>query len=404
MTLTTRIVATALLLTSIGRPLAADGVAEWIDRTVATGYRSNTAPPLAGRNLTLVAVAMFEALNSITPRYRSYRAQPAAPAGASADAAIAAAAHYLLVRMYPEQAGDLDAAFQTAVADVADAGSRARGVALGERIAAALWEECQSDGALAANTYRPMTAPGAYVPTALPAVPWWGSVRPFVLRAGNQFRPGAPYALSSAQWAADYNEVKRLGGKAGSARTAEQTEIARFWEYTGPGTYMPVALRVAEARRLDPLESARLFALAAMAASDALVAVFDAKYAFGFWRPITAIRNGDQDGNDATERDLAWEPLINTPMHPEYPCAHCITQTAVATVLSALGGDSVSFALTSPTAPGVTRRYARLSDYAAEVLNARVYDGVHYRTSGEVGAAMGRQIGTYVVEHALTAR
>jgi hypothetical protein len=210
--------------------------------------------------------------------------------------------------------------------------------------------------------------------------------------------------MSSVQWAADYNEVKRLGAKSGSARNAEQTQIANFWAFVGPGTYMPVARQVATARRLGPLESARLFAIAAMAAADALIAVFDAKYAFGFWRPITAIRNGDQDGNDATERDPAWEPLISTPLHPEYPCAHCITQTAVATALSALYGDSVSFALTSPSAPGVTRRYNRLSEYSAEVLNARVYDGVHYRTSGEVGSAMGRQIGTYVVEHALTAR
>lgn len=400
----TRIVVTAALLAGLAGPLAADGPGDWIERAVAVGYRAGGAPPLAGRNVAIVAVAMFESLNSITPRYRSYRALPVAPAGASGEAAVAAAARYLLVRMYPGQAAELDAAFQAAVAGVADSAARGRGVALGERIAAALWEECQSDGAQAANLYRPVTFPGAYVPTALPAVPWWGAVRPFVLRAGNQFRPAPPYALRDARWAADYNEVKRLGAKAGSARTAEQTEIARFWEYTGPGTYMPVAVQVAAARRLDQLESARVYALVAMAAADALIAVFDAKYAFAFWRPITAIRNGDQDGNDATERDATWEPLINTPMHPEYPCAHCITQTAVATVLGTLYGDTVSFALTSPTAPGVTRRYARLSDYTAEVIDARVYDGVHYRMSGEVGSAMGRQIGAYVVEHALTPR
>lgn len=404
MTLRKRIVLIAVVLVGLARPLAADGIGEWIDRAVTAGYRSAVAPPLAGRNVALVAVAMFDALNAITPRYRSYRVPPPAPTGASAELAAAAAAHYLLARMYPEQAPELDAALQAAQAAVADSAARARGVALGERIAAALWQECQSDGSDAANIYRPLTTAGAYVPTMLPVATSWGNVRPFVLQAGNQFRPAPPYALSSVQWAADYNEVKRLGAKSGSARNAEQTQIANFWAFVGPGTYMPVARQVATARRLGPLESARLFAIAAMAAADALIAVFDAKYAFGFWRPITAIRNGDQDGNDATERDPAWEPLISTPLHPEYPCAHCITQTAVATALSALYGDSVSFALTSPSAPGVTRRYNRLSEYSAEVLNARVYDGVHYRTSGEVGSAMGRQIGTYVVEHALTAR
>ena len=394
------VVATLTQASPVQRP---DVVDEWIDRAVASGYRAGGPPPLAGRNVAMVAVAMFEALNAVTPRFQPYRTQPAPRPGASAEAAAGAAAHWLLVRLYPQQAQDLDAVYQAELARLPEA-ARASGVELGERTAAALYEERQRDGSDAPVTYRPFTTAGSYVPTMLPAGSTWGAVRPFVLERGNQFRPAAPYALSSAQWAADYNEVRKLGAKAGSTRTAEQTEIARFWEYVGPGTYIPVARHVAAAKNLGPLEKARAYALAAMAGADALVAVFDAKYTYGFWRPVTAIRNGDQDGNDATERDAAWEPFISTPLHPEYPCAHCISQTAVATVLSALYGDSVPFALTSPTAPGVTRKYAKLSDYAAEVLNARVYDGVHYRTSGEVGAAMGRQIGVYIAEHALKPR
>lgn len=378
-----------------------DLVTAWIDKAATAGYGSATTPPMNGRNVALVAVAIFESLNSITPKYHPYRTAPSSSPGASPDAAITAAARYLLVRLYPDQAKDLDAAFQAAMAATADGGAWANGVAVGERVAAALLEERRTDGAAAANTYRPVTAAGTYVPTALPIVPAWGSVKPFAIKSGDQFRSAAPYELSSAAWATDYNEVKRLGAKTGSTRTAEQTEIARFWEFTGPGTYLPVARQVIAARKLDQLESARVYALVAMAASDALVAVFDAKYTFMFWRPITAIRNGDQDGNDATNRDEAWEPLISTPMHPEYPCAHCISQTAVASVLSTLYGDTVAFALTSPTAAGVTRRYTRLSDYAIEVLNARIYDGVHYRKSGEVGAAMGRAIAAYIVENTL---
>jgi hypothetical protein len=375
----------------------------WLDRTVALGYRAGIGPTVNARCVAIVALAMFDALNAIEPRFRAYRQQTRPAAGAAGDVAAAAAAHYILLRAYPDYARELDSAFQATLGAVPDGAPKAEGVRLGHDVAARLWTERAADGADAPNTYRPATTAGAYTPTVLPFAPSWGSVKPFALQSGSQFRPGPPPALTSTEWAADYEEVKRLGAKVGSARTAEQTAIARFWEYTGPGTYMPVARQVADAKRLSPLERARVYALVALTAADALVAVFDAKYTFNFWRPVTAIRNGDQDGNDATARDAGWEPLISTPLHPEYPCAHCISQTAVASVLAALFGDTVpELALTSPTAPGVTRRYRRLSDYAAEVLEARIYDGVHYRYSGNVGAAMGRQIAAYVVGNVLT--
>jgi hypothetical protein len=393
----------ALLVTLAAVPSAPppDVVGDWIDRAVAVGYRAGAPPTLNGRCVALVAVAMFDALNAIEPRYAPYRQQPRPTPGASGDVAAAAAAHSILLRAYPAQAATLDSAFQSALAAVPDA-PRANAVRLGEDVATRLWNERAGDGVDSPNVWRPITTPGTYVPTPFPLGAGWGAVKPFALRAGNQFRPGPPPALTSKEWAADYDEVKRLGAKTGSTRTPEQTEIARFWENVGPGTYMPVARQVVEAKQLAPLERARVYALVAMAAADAAIAVFDAKYTYNFWRPVTAIRNGDTDSNDATVRDPGWEAFINTPLHPEYPCAHCITQTAVATVLEKLYGDTVEFALTSPTAPGVTRRYRRLSDYATEVLNARIYDGVHYRTSGDVGAAMGRQIAAYVVDNVLT--
>jgi len=194
--------------------------------------------------------------------------------------------------------------------------------------------------------------------------------------------------------------VKGMGAKTGSARTAEQTEIARFWELTGPATYNPLVRQLSVPKGFDVLDNARVFALVGMVTADALIAIFDAKYAYNFWRPVTAIRNADMDGNDATDRDASWEPFISTPMHPEYPCAHCISQSAAATVLEAFFGNSIPLVkLTSTTAPGVTRTFTRLSDYVTEVINARIYDGVHYRTSGEVGAAMGRKIGEYTVQN-----
>jgi len=164
-----------------------------------------------------------------------------------------------------------------------------------------------------------------------------------------------------------------MGAKAGSGRTAEQTDIARLWESAGPGLHTQVVWQLARTKTYDLLDNARLLALYAMAMADSYIAVFDAKYVYNFWRPVTAIRNGDTDGNDATVRDPAWERFIPTPMHPEYPCAHCINSAAGAAVLEAFFGDSVpSFSLTSPTAPGVMRKFTRLSDYVRESIDARV--------------------------------
>jgi hypothetical protein len=390
------------LLAACSSFATADVITDWDEKAVAAGYTAKQGPPPHSRVVAIVHLAMFEAVNSIDGRYRPYRAHLAAEPGASREAAAAAAAHYVLTRVYPDQAKDMDKALQATLAAVGDEAARAKGVRLGERSGAAMLAERSKDGAGGPDTYRPFTAPGKYVPTVLPAASRWGGVRPFALKSGDQFRPGAPYALTSREWASDYNEVKRMGAKAGSARSAEQTDIARFWELTGPATYNPLARQIVAAKRVDLTDCARVFALVSMATADALIAVFDAKYAYNFWRPVTAIRNGDLHGNDAIERDPAWEPIIPTPMHPEYPCAHCITQSAAAGVLQAFFGDAIpSVKLTSATAPGVTRTYVKLSDYVNEVIDARVYDGVHYRTSGIVGADMGRKIAQYAVQNHL---
>lgn len=380
----------------------ADVVTHWNEKVVAAGYAANQGPPPHTRMVAMVHLAMFEAVNSIEPRYQPYRARLAAEPGASRDAAAAAAAHYLLVRVYPDQAKEFDKALQASLAAVPDAAARASGVRLGERAGAAMLAERSNDGAAGPDTYRPFTTPGRYVPTVLPAASRWPGVRPFALQSGDQFRPPAPYALTSREWAKDYDEIRRMGAKSGSARSAEQTDIARFWELTGAATYNPLVQHLSAVKGLEVAENARLFALVSMAAADALIAVFDAKYAYNFWRPVTAIRNGDIHGNDANQRDPAWEPLIPTPMHPEYPCAHCITQSAAARVLESFFGDSIpAVKLASKTAPGVTRSFVKLSDYVNEVIDARVYDGVHYRSSGVVGADMGRKIADYTLQNHL---
>lgn len=381
---------------------AADVVTDWNEKAVAAVYAARNSPDMQSRHMAIVHLAMFEAINSISPRFTPYRGQLRAEPGASPIAAGAAAAHLALVKLLPDQAKDFDAALQASLAGVPDGPAKTSGIRLGEQSAMAMLAERAKDGADAPITYRPFTVPGKYVPTVFPASSTWSALKPFAMKSGDQFRPPAPPALSSAQWAKDYIEVKAIGGKTGSSRTPEQMDIARFWQITGAATYNPVTRQVAAAKNLDLLDNARLFALSAMACADAAIAIFDAKYAYNFWRPVTAIRNGDIDGNDATQLDAAWEPMIATPMHPEYPCAHCTFQGTAAGVLQTLYGDTVpKFTLTSTAAPGVNRSFERLSDYVAEVVNGRIYEGVHYRSSGEVGAAMGRKIGEHVVQNFL---
>jgi len=397
-----RILLAGSLLVSLYGAVGADVIADWNEKAVNAGNTARVGNFPTARNIAMVHLAMFEALNSIEARYTPYRARLSADPDASREAAAASAAHAVLVRVYPEQAPELDKALQASLAAVTDGSPKTQGVQIGQQSGAAILAERSNDGLDAPNTYRPFTVAGKYVPTVLPIGSTVLGVKPFSLKSGNQLRPPAPYSLKSAQWAKDFNEVKRMGAKAGSGRTAEQTDIARFWELTGPATYNPVVRQLSVAKGLDILDNARLFALFSMATADASIAIFDAKYTYNFWRPVTAIRNADLDGNSATERDPTWEPMIATPMHPEYPCAHCISQGSAASVLEAFFGDAVpTFTMTSTTAPGVTRKFSRLSDYVTEVVNARVYDGVHYRTSGEVGAAMGRKNGQYAVHNYL---
>jgi len=214
-----------------------------------------------------------------------------------------------------------------------------------------------------------------------------------------QFRPGAPPALTTDAWARDYNEAKELGSKASTKRSVEQTEIARFWEYSLPPIYHGVVRSVANQSGRDVTRNARLFAAMTQAMDDAMISVFEAKYQYNFWRPATAIRNGDIDGNDATQRDASWSPLIDAPMHPEYPSGHAILAAAVGAVLKADVGDArMPLATTSPTAKGATRRWTNVDDFVREVADSRVYAGIHYRTGVDVGATMGKRIGELTVE------
>jgi hypothetical protein len=384
-------------------PAAADAVTEWnvLDGQLVT--TSGLGTPPANRVMAIAHTAAYEAALAVAGRDAAADAPVDGPTAASIDAAVAAAHATALIRLLPAQRAAIDSAYNAALNGIGDAAARARGIAAGERAALDVLARRAVDAISAPDTYRPYTAPGRYVPTATPAAPQWPQRTPWLMTGASMFRPGPPPALSSERWARDYNEIKALGARSGSARTPEQTEIARFWETTLPPIYHGVVRSVAQMPGRTVLRNARLFAAATQAVDDALIAVFDAKYHHAFWRPVTAIRNGDMDGNDATERDPAWAPLIDTPMHPEYPCAHCIQAGAIGAILRAeVGRGPVPLlTTTSALANGARRQWTSIDTFVQEVSDARVWDGVHFRYSAEIGTDMGRRIGELAVRRFL---
>jgi hypothetical protein len=395
---TTAFLAALAALCSAVVPVQADVITDWDAK--ATAVASPAA--LGERELAIVDIAMFDAVNSISPQYQPYLVREDGFGSASAAAAAAGAAATALAKLHPERAADFKSALDEYVNGLsASHQDVATGLQLGELVALRVFDSRAADGANGVDPYRPRTQPGVYIPTASAVAATWPNLRPFVIERPDQFRPGPPVALTSPEWALDYNEVKAYGARNSVLRTPEQTETAKFWLMTGPQAYHPIVRQIITARHLTLVDSARLMAAFAAAMTDAYIAVFDAKYHYEFWRPITAIRNGDIDGNSATEIDPSWQPLDTTPMHPEYPCAHCILSGAAVALIESYGGlqDLHEITLTSPTASGITHRWSSLNAFKDEVANARVWAGFHYRSSARVGAAMGRDVGQYVAAH-----
>ena len=397
------VVAASLLLDPMA---SADVVTDWNQKAGDIVVAAKLPPPPGTRMLAIVQTAVYEAVNAITRRYPHSDLKLEAGPGASVDAAIAAANHATLAKLVPSQQAAIDSAYQAALAAIADGPAKTAGIAVGEKAAEAILASRSDDGADRVESYRPYTFAGVYVPTVIPVASQWPQRKPWLMTSPDQFRPGPPPKLTSELWARDYNEIKALGGKNSTRRSADQTAIARFWETTQPSIYHALVRSAANGPGREITQNARLFAAVSQALDDAYIAVFDAKYVYDFWRPVTAIRNGDIDGNDATERDPSWTPLIDTPMHPEYPCAHCILSGAVGTVLQAefSAGPMPTLTTTSPTASGAARSWTKIDDFVQEVANARIYDGVHYRNSAEVGTAMGNRVGALVVEKYLHRR
>lgn len=375
----------------IASPIArADAITDWNQTSGAIITEARIGTPPAIRIMAVVQTAARDAVEAAQRR------------DASAEAAIAAAHRISFVRQLPAQQPRIDTAYQAALALIADGPPKSAGIAAGEAAANAVLA-ARADDVIAAEAYRPHASAGAYVPTATVAVPQWSQRKPWLLASAAQVRPAAPPSLASDAWARDFNEVKDFGGRNSTRRSAEQTEAARFWDYSLPAIYHGVVRSVAQAPNRDLAANARLFATVAQAMDDAMIAVFDAKYHYNLWRPVTAIRNADQDGNDATQREANWAPLIDAPMHPEYPSGHSILATTVATVLKAEVKDGALpvFSTSSPTAKGVTRRWASLDEFVREVSDARVHGGIHFRSATDAGEAMGKRIGELAVQRGM---
>jgi PAP2 superfamily len=380
----------------------ADEVMDWMDMAVVTSEADSAAHPESSAAWSpkddaeeIVAVAIFQAVNTVNPRFTPFRAALApVSAGASANAAAAAAGHAALVHMFPDRKAALDDALQLALARLPDTPGRAAGIDAGERAAAQVIAWRTADNAGVAVPYRPAAPPGIWVPTTPTTIPPYSmTAKPWLLSSISQFRPPPPESLSSETWAHDYNETRLLGARNSTARSAEWTRLAAFYSQWRP---WPIVHQVAAQPKRSIEQNARLYALAAMAVSDADSAMIDGKMTYTFWRPITAIRNGDQDGNAATERQADWEPLLRTPMHPEYPCGHCVIISALVTVLAAEGAPpSGGIAVTSDALPGAVRYVASYGTLMDEISLSRIYAGAHFRSSTEAGKALGRRVAEY---------
>jgi hypothetical protein len=392
----------ALFLATPVTALAGNVVTDWDEKAVGWVQKGTISPPpIAFRVMAILHIAMFDAVNSIEPRYKPYMVQLSPISDTSEEAVAAAAAGAVLINLAPDAVSEIQANLTAYLAAMPDNGpAKSRGIGLGRKVAAKILQARMNDGAAAADAYRPKTKPGVYIPTAITAGSQFPNVTPFALTSPSQFRAKPPPSLTSAEWAQDYNEIKDLGAKNSVERTARQTEDARFWLLGGSRAENLLPRQIVVAKNMDLVDSARFMALVSVALVDSMIAVFDSKYKYEFWRPITAIRNGDIDGNPATERDASWQPIDITPMHPEYPCAHCILSSSVAAVIKGvLSSEEIPQVwLISPFVPGVVHRFTNLQAYTDEVANARICAGFHYRFSTVVGREMGQKIGAYVVK------
>ena len=378
----------------------ADVVTDW--NITALQITDPTAPGVLGQRIVAITqAAVHDAVNAVDRRYQPYSVDLKAPVGTSLDAAAASAAYTVLVAYYPLEKPTLDAALEKSLAAVSDGPARSDGVKVGREVGERIVRQRSHDGVTAKVAYNPSPLPGHWQPTppgfSTAASTQLPTTLPFVLKSARQFDLPAPLAISSTAFVKDLEEVRRLGSIDSKDRTADQTAAAVFWTAHTRVPWNAVARQVSTDRKLTVHENARLFALLNLVGIDAYIVAYTSKYDAGFIRPVTAIRSADELGNPALHADKAWEALLISPPYPENLAGHAALSGAFEAVLrDVFDGDTIEAAVTYPV-QGVTRHYKRFSQITQECEDARVWGGLHFRTSVEQGAEVGRTIGTYAV-------
>jgi PAP2 superfamily len=399
--------AVAMASAALGAPAAARAnvVTDWDRTMVAALEADHTAPPPAARVAAIVQASVFDAINGIERRYTSVHVLAAGPRDASPAAAAAAAAHEALVVLFPAQAGTLDQQLAASVAQISpgdDDRSIAEGVVWGKTVADQIVAWRATDGAGAPPT--PYVAPpiiNAWAPTPPAFLPpqftQFANMTPFAIASPSQFLPGPPPALSSERYARDFDEVAALGSTTSTLRRSDEMQTAQFWQSDTPAAmWNRVADDLIEQRCGSLLRGARVLALMNLALADATIAIWNAKNTYNTWRPITAIQHADVDRNPATNADPTWTPLLITPPFQEYPAGHPGVSNAAASVLASFYGDDVPFTVTSSNMTTMVRSFTSFPAAVEQVQDARIWGGIHFRFSTQVGARMGAEVAQYV--------
>src|SRR5215203_845343 len=387
----------------------ADVATDWNQIAQQTILNAGSSPLVSSRSLAIVQASVFDAFNGIERRYQPIYVAPDAQPGASRRAAVVQAAYTALLHLYPAQEAFLSAERDASLKAIAsqDAAENSvsieRGLEWGQAVADEIFLWRSTDGITPAPPpYTGGILAGQWRPTPLGFLNGVGVqfsyMTPWALSPPSQFRAAGPLALTSVQYAADLNEVKDIGSLTSVTRTADQTQIARFWNGNTPVGWNRIAVSVSQERELSLSQNSRLLALLNVAMADAVIACWEAKYHYSFWRPISAIRLADTDGNPGTTQDASWSSLITTPAHPDYPSGHATVSRSAKSVLDAYFGDATEFSTTTEVLPGVTRNYSSFTQAVDEAFNARIYGGIHFRTACRDGQSTGVQVGDLVVE------
>jgi len=401
------VVGTVVIALCGSTSLHADAVSDW-NKIMVSIVRTAPNAFFQGRYAAITEVAVFEAVNACTRQYQPYLGTISGDSGCSPEAAAIAAAHDVLVNYFPAAAATLDANEANSLALLPDGSSKTSGISVGKAAAAAMIALRANDGSTPIETYLPTSsAPGVWQPTPPAFGPGillnWRDVIPFAVRSSEQFRVNAPPDLTSRKYTTSYNEVLEFGDVNSASRPQDRTDVAHFYALVNaPEVWNSAAQQITQARMTPLTEKARTFALINMAISDGLVTVMESKYFYVRWRPVTAIRAGDTDGNPATAPNPSFTPLITTPPFPSYPSAHASASYAAREVLERLFGcGPYTITLLSPRILSIVLHYTSLAAITEDIDDARVYGGIHFRYDQEAGGRQGQRIGSFVFSHKL---